>query len=300
MLSSSKYKKSIGKNGYTFFKSEIGDLNINKIKKDLTVIPRVCQNYTVENEQVEPVILYQENKEKIYIPRYYAINKYGLPQKTKIQKPLKANLNFSTTLRSHQTHIVDCYTKNLSDEFGGGGIICAGCGVGKTVISLYISSYLKVKTLVIVHKEFLMNQWIERIKEFTDASVGIIQQNKIDIEDNSIINTYDVDLGPTSIVEQGGKIYVARTYYDENFNAYYGSTKIDGDVVTKKNYGSGVACGGSVLKYNSEIYRSYDGGIAPLEENLDISLEFFSVLFSKIINIFSISIFAYVCRSYDI
>ena len=93
---------------------------------------------------------------------------------------------------------------------------------------------------------------------------------KIDIEDNSIINTYDVDLGPTSIVEQGGKIYVARTYYDENFNAYYGSTKIDGDVVNKKNYGSGVACGGSVLKYNNQIYRSYDGGIAPLEENLDI------------------------------
>ena len=188
MLSSTKYKKSIGKNGYTFIKEEIGDTHINQIKKDLTVIPRVCQNYAVENEQVEPVILYQENKEKIYIPRFYAIEKYGLPQKTKIQKPIKANLNFSTTLRSHQTHIVDCYTKNLNEEFGGGGIICAGCGVGKTVISLYISSYLKVKTLVIVHKEFLMNQWIDRINEFLpEAKVGIIQGDKADVEGKDIV-----------------------------------------------------------------------------------------------------------------
>ena len=93
---------------------------------------------------------------------------------------------------------------------------------------------------------------------------------KIDIEDNSIVNTYDVDLGPTSMVEQDGKIYVARTYYDESFNAYYGSTQIDGDIINKKNYGSGIACGGSVLKYNNQVYRSYDGGIAPLEENLNI------------------------------
>ena len=121
MLSSSEYKKSIGKNGYTFLKNEIRELNIKQLKKDLTVFPKVCQNYAVENEPVKPVILYQENKEKIYIPRYYAIEKFGLPQKTKIQKPITANLNFSTTLRPHQNHIVDCYLKNINDEFGGGG-----------------------------------------------------------------------------------------------------------------------------------------------------------------------------------
>ena len=188
MLSSSKYKKSVGKNGYTFIKKEIGDSHIKQLKKDLTVIPRVCQNYGIQGEAVEPVILYQENKEKIYIPRYYALEKFGLPQKTKIQKPIKANLNFSTTLRPHQNHIVDCYVKNINDKFGGGGIICAGCGVGKTVISLYIAGHLKVKTLVIVHKEFLMNQWIDRINEFLpNAKVGIIQGDKADVEGKDIV-----------------------------------------------------------------------------------------------------------------
>ena len=69
----------------------------------------------------------------------------------------------------------------------GGGLICAGCGQGKTFMALYIANHYKVKTLIIVHKTFLLNQWIERINEFSDASVGIIQQNKIDIEDKDFV-----------------------------------------------------------------------------------------------------------------
>jgi len=56
-----------------------------------------------------------------------------------------------------------------------------------TVIALYVATQLKVKTLVIVHKSFLLNQWLLRAKEFTTAKVGIIQQNKIDIEGNDIV-----------------------------------------------------------------------------------------------------------------
>ena len=46
------------------------------------------------------------------------------------------------------------------------------CGYGKTVLGLYLATKLKLKTLVIVHKEFLMNQWKERIEQFVpDARV---------------------------------------------------------------------------------------------------------------------------------
>ena len=51
-----------------------------------------------------------------------------------------------------------------------------------TVLALNIASLLKVKTLIIVHKSFLLNQWKERIEQFTDSPVGIIQQNKVDID----------------------------------------------------------------------------------------------------------------------
>ena len=54
-------------------------------------------------------------------------------------------------------------------------------GKGKTVMALYIIAKLKKKTLVIVHKSFLLNQWIERIEQFLpDARVGKIQGQIID------------------------------------------------------------------------------------------------------------------------
>lgn len=57
-----------------------------------------------------------------------------------------------------------------------------------TSISLYILSRLKKKTLVIVHKEFLMNQWIERIQQFLpNAKIGKIQGQIIDIEGKDIV-----------------------------------------------------------------------------------------------------------------
>ena len=93
---------------------------------------------------------------------------------------------------------------------------------------------------------------------------------KIDASTNSIVETYEVGLGPQSLVIENDDIYVARTFYDENWIPFYGSSRIDGSDITINNYGVGVACGGSVMKYNNEIYRSYDGGIAPLESNLDI------------------------------
>jgi superfamily II DNA or RNA helicase len=57
-----------------------------------------------------------------------------------------------------------------------------------TSISLYILAALKKKTLVIVHKEFLMNQWIERIQQFLpNAKIGKIQGQVIDIEGKDIV-----------------------------------------------------------------------------------------------------------------
>lgn len=57
-----------------------------------------------------------------------------------------------------------------------------------TVIALNIVSQLKTKTLVVVHKGFLLNQWIERIGQFLPtAKVGKIQGQIIDIENKDIV-----------------------------------------------------------------------------------------------------------------
>jgi superfamily II DNA or RNA helicase len=57
-----------------------------------------------------------------------------------------------------------------------------------TVLSLNIISRLKKKTFIIVHKEFLMNQWIERIGQFLpNTRVGKIQGQVIDIDNKDIV-----------------------------------------------------------------------------------------------------------------
>jgi superfamily II DNA or RNA helicase len=62
------------------------------------------------------------------------------------------------------------------------------CAYGKTVLSLYLIAKLKRKTLIIVHKEFLMNQWIERIQQFLPgAKVGKIQGPHVDIDGKDIV-----------------------------------------------------------------------------------------------------------------
>ena len=57
-----------------------------------------------------------------------------------------------------------------------------------TVLGINIASRLRKKTLIIVHKDFLLTQWIERIEQFMPgARVGRIQGPTIDIEDKDIV-----------------------------------------------------------------------------------------------------------------
>ena len=57
-----------------------------------------------------------------------------------------------------------------------------------TVLAINIISRLSKKTLIIVHKEFLMNQWIERIQQFLpSAKIGRIQGQVIDVDGKDIV-----------------------------------------------------------------------------------------------------------------
>ena len=50
-----------------------------------------------------------------------------------------------------------------------------------TAMSLYLMSKIQKKTLIVVHKNFLLDQWIERIKQFLpNSTIGIIRQDECD------------------------------------------------------------------------------------------------------------------------
>ena len=176
-------KTNLSKRGYSILKEELRPSEISNIKSELTVKPFVNGDY---GPPPKPFPIYCESNRKLYLPRFYAIKKYGLPLNNNLNEPEKINIKFSKTLKDKQKPIVEAYLKAANEV--GGGIISVPCGYGKTVIGLYISSLLSVKTLVIVHKEFLLNQWKDRIREFLpDAKIGRLQSKIIFIEGYDIV-----------------------------------------------------------------------------------------------------------------
>tara|TARA_B110001450_G_scaffold20166_1_gene18360 strand:- start:2779 stop:4770 length:1992 start_codon:yes stop_codon:yes gene_type:complete len=178
-------KSKLSNRGYIIIKEEYSDKEIKKIKKELNVSP-----YSPYQSKFIPppsYPIYLESKRKLYLPRYWALDNLEAPEKFCIKEGTSIDIKFTGSLRPVQEEAVSAYMKNCYPEYGG-GILCLGCGFGKTIISLYLLSMLKKKTLVIVHKEFLLNQWIERIKAFLpDAQVGRIQAKTFDIAGKDIV-----------------------------------------------------------------------------------------------------------------
>ena len=56
-----------------------------------------------------------------------------------------------------------------------------------TYLSLRTSCLLGLKTLVVVNKEFLMDQWVDSIKKFTTARVGILQRDKMEMDNDIVV-----------------------------------------------------------------------------------------------------------------
>jgi len=199
----------LGKKGYTIPKSRLHKQDEEFLRKDLFVKPMLFGgNFGADTTTPFPV--FRENANKIYLPRFYGIQRYGHPCRSEIGSGDAIDLTFTKPLRDYQEKIIDVYMKYVDTPIcnpicnkendgivargivvshcGGGGILEVPCGRGKTIMALKIISLLKKKTLILVHKEFLMNQWIERIRDFLpDAKVGKIQAQVFDVEGNDIV-----------------------------------------------------------------------------------------------------------------
>lgn len=170
------------KRGFIIIKKDYDNNVLNEIRKELTITPKINNTFV---KFVPSFKIYLENTTKMSLPKYYGINKF--PNYTiKQYQTKKAKLEFSGLLRPLQKQIVDdVYSKLLETK---GGLISCQPGFGKTVIALYLTFLLQGKTLVIVHKSFLVNQWKDRIKQYLpNASIGTIQQDIIDIHKKDIV-----------------------------------------------------------------------------------------------------------------
>ena len=133
------YQSYLGKKGYTIPKSILHKDDLEFLYKDLFMKPQMfgATKFGGTDENIAfPV--YRENSNKIYIPRFYGISRYGMPSKSEIQEGESINVVFPKQLRDYQDKIVDVYMNYVnkpicvgSQENGGGGILEVPCGRGK-------------------------------------------------------------------------------------------------------------------------------------------------------------------------
>ena len=169
--------------GYQLLKKDIKSLK--DLKGLLTVRPYVPAVF-VKPQYVQRYPVYFETEEHMYVPKHYGIETYG-PYKSStrdVQVTESKYWEFVGSLRPSQFEVVNAFLKPLPRD----GILSLQTGGGKTVCALYISSVLKLPTIVLVHNTFLRDQWLDRIKAFLPkARIGSIQGEVIDIENKDIV-----------------------------------------------------------------------------------------------------------------
>ena len=183
----------LGPRGYTLMKSDLSPANLDALRKQLTVRP-VSSGAAFGPADTVEYPIYRESPNKLYLPRFFGIREFGPVKRMAIPEGHDIDVPFAGSLRPIQVPVVEAYMNavrpvdNPGLDTGGGGLLELPCAFGKTVLSLKIIAELKKKTLVIVNKEFLLNQWIERIQQFLPtARVGKIQGPEIDIENKDIV-----------------------------------------------------------------------------------------------------------------
>ena len=189
MISKISPNKILTKRGYAIVKKDYEFKLLQKCKNDLKVKPYISADY---GEKAKEYPIYLESKKKLYLPKFYGLEHFGNPDIVKISKGKTIDVSFDGELRKQQKPVVNAFLftckKGKFTDKSNGGIISVPCGWGKTIMALYLISKLKRKAIIVVHKEFLLNQWRERIQEFLpSARIGLIQGPKIDIENKDIV-----------------------------------------------------------------------------------------------------------------
>jgi superfamily II DNA or RNA helicase len=167
--------------GYSLLKGSLPAAEQAAIKKELTVAPKVAgpprRFWAGAPDDSFPV--YLESTSRFYVPRMWARARYGAAEGS-ILSPgaeLRPDLRFVGTPYDYQVSIVDTFLAAAEEQ--GGGLICVPCGRGKTFMAINVAARLGRRFLIVVDKEFLLQQWSGELRALMPGiRIGILQQDK--------------------------------------------------------------------------------------------------------------------------
>jgi superfamily II DNA or RNA helicase len=203
--------------GFYINQNELCAKDIEKITSDLTVRPEVYIG------TADTYKLYRFVKNYVNLPRYYAIDNFIKDKnvinvnRKKISPGNKCNYQMTPPFKSLTNEQKETYPfvikafKQYSTC-----ILKLPCGHGKTVLSIYMAQKIKRRTLIVVHRAHLLDQWADEIKKYTSASVGFLHRNKFEIDNDFIITTIHnvLDHGHTEKYQKAYKT-ISLSIFDE-------------------------------------------------------------------------------------
>lgn len=177
--------------------------DVKGLKKTLTIVPR--KTAYDQEEKPSPVVCWAETLDEFGIPRDYffstAQNSHQVTWDLSEGHPVSyesllrqegAYAEQKTALDVMEAHLRAFDSKLvLSPMEAGkhlGGILQADPAFGKTNTALALAHRLGRTALIIVHKEFLLTQWVRRINSvMPEAKVGIVQEDSCDFEGKDFV-----------------------------------------------------------------------------------------------------------------
>lgn len=130
--------------------------------------------------------IYRETKDYFGVPRYYLSDPklFADEYVDKRADGFSVKFNVIHEPRERQVPVLESFRKKF-DAGKTGFILSAPTGTGKTFMMLYMLSVIGRNALVIVPREYIVDQWIEMIRKHTDIpddKIGVVQQNRCDFE----------------------------------------------------------------------------------------------------------------------
>ena len=178
-------KRYVGKRGYILKKAFYDPDTLTNLREQLTVTPNVNTDY---GGPPVPFPVYRESPNCFFMPKFFGVHHIGPPQVNLLPEGLDIHLTLSPAFEIRPNQVAPLAASWNALQTVGGGILSLGTGYGKTNIALNLIQRNGKKAIILVHKEFLMNQWIERINTFLPGTrVGKIQASEVDVDDKDIV-----------------------------------------------------------------------------------------------------------------
>lgn len=159
--------------------SSMGKLALLRLQESLCVVPRATYDRAQTPDAIQ---CYRLSEEHIIVPRPFGYERAGpntIEDRSSEGDALAPFLEFQGVLQPGVQEDACARSCKALQKPPYSCILTLPCGYGKTVVALKIAHAIGRKTLVVLHKEFLLAQWKARIAQFIPgARVGLIQGSK--------------------------------------------------------------------------------------------------------------------------